>query len=311
MQAMFPTEPTNYNSPLCIASAQGLIESCRTTISLGADLDFEGHAFESALMLACAKRQFAVVKLLVRADTAGIEAQIIGRTPALCADGSDFMVSVQECGNCIETFAASPNGTTGSDTVPALQPYTDYCDSIGNGTQVDIDALLSSWSSLQATQSAIQLSLSSLGYNVSTTMTTTGTTMSDSTTATTAADPAADSQNTSVGDASSSPDVTVIVPAVVVPGVVVSILILFAGWLLVVRRRKRRQDTEKLSGQAIGFDGKAQLHADPFRPELEGESEARKQLASELQEASMVAELPARELVGAEMPSDTSGTNDR
>jgi ankyrin repeat protein len=67
MQALFPTEPLDYDSPLCIAAAQGLIESCRTIISLDADLNFEGHALGSALLLACAKRQFKVVKLLVRA----------------------------------------------------------------------------------------------------------------------------------------------------------------------------------------------------------------------------------------------------
>jgi ankyrin repeat protein len=67
MQAMFPTEPDDCDSPLCIAAAQGLIGSCRIIISLGADLNFEGHALGSALMLACAKRQFKVVKFLVRA----------------------------------------------------------------------------------------------------------------------------------------------------------------------------------------------------------------------------------------------------
>jgi ankyrin repeat protein len=67
MQAMFPTEPTDYDSPLCVAAAHGLVQSCCTLVSLGADLNFEGHALGSALMLACAKRQFKVVKFLVRA----------------------------------------------------------------------------------------------------------------------------------------------------------------------------------------------------------------------------------------------------
>jgi hypothetical protein len=67
MQAMFPTEPTDYDSPLCVAAAHGLVQSCCTLVSLGADLNFEGHALGSALMLACAKRQFKVAKFLVRA----------------------------------------------------------------------------------------------------------------------------------------------------------------------------------------------------------------------------------------------------
>ncbi|KAL3439943.1 hypothetical protein BJX65DRAFT_315274 [Aspergillus insuetus] len=135
------------------------------------------------------------------------------------------MVYAQRCGNCIESFAASPNGTAASDPVPVdFQEFLDYCDSIGNGTEaeVDINALLSSWSFLQATQSAIQMSFSSLGYNVSTTMTTT-TSVSVPTTA--ATDPAVESRNTTATDASGSPDVSIIVAAVVVPVVNVPLLL--------------------------------------------------------------------------------------
>jgi hypothetical protein len=224
------------------------------------------------------------------------------------------MVNVEQCGSCIESYSVSPNGTAASNPVPAdLQQFIDFCDGIGNGTQVDINALLSSWSSLQATQSAIQMSLSSLGYNLSTTttITTASTTTGVSNQTATATDPAADSQNTTAEEASSSPDVSVIVPAVVVPGVIVPIFLLVVGWLLIIRRRKRRRYQERRSRHSTDLEGKAQLPADPFRPELDGESTMRKQLPGELQEDGIVvAELPAREPAGAEMDSNTGGTND-
>jgi hypothetical protein len=76
-----------------------------------------------------------------------------------------------------------------------------------------------------------------------------------------------------------------------------------------IRRRKRRQYEGQGSRHATDFEGKAQLHADPFRSELDDENSMRKQLPSELQEDGIVvAELPSREPVGAEMDSSTGGT---
>jgi hypothetical protein len=59
------------------------------------------------------------------------------------------MAYLQDCGSCIESYATSPNDT--ASPVPEFQEFLDFCDGFGDGTQVDINALLSSWSSLQAT----------------------------------------------------------------------------------------------------------------------------------------------------------------
>ncbi|KAL4996475.1 hypothetical protein BDV10DRAFT_187128 [Aspergillus recurvatus] len=67
MQIMFPTEPQDSDSPLCVASARGLLKTCEALLSMGAKVDFDGHRLGSALMVACANGQFEVAKFLVRA----------------------------------------------------------------------------------------------------------------------------------------------------------------------------------------------------------------------------------------------------
>ncbi len=53
-------------SPLCLMSAAGNIRVMENLLQLGADPDYEGSPHGSALMVACASRQFEAVKLLVQ-----------------------------------------------------------------------------------------------------------------------------------------------------------------------------------------------------------------------------------------------------
>jgi hypothetical protein len=230
-----------------------------------------------------------------------------------------------DCTTCIERFIAADNGTASQqDLGPTFQQWINYCDSvqINNSTQeVDINALLSSWSSLAATQSALQQSLSSLGYDFSTTATTTegnlvtntaATLGGDSTLTPTAspADAAAgnrDGNRTNPGDGSESLDVGVVVSAVVVPVVALSLVMVLVSCVLMRRRRRRRIEAQQRQGilaSSDGYEGKAQLHSDPFRPELDGRGIVN-EVASTSRETSVMAELPAREPVGGEMDSSS------
>ncbi|KAL3483077.1 ankyrin repeat-containing domain protein [Aspergillus germanicus] len=65
--AMFPSEPRDGYSALCLAARCGDLECCRALVSMGTSLDFEGHDNGTALEVAIRCRQFGMVKYLVRA----------------------------------------------------------------------------------------------------------------------------------------------------------------------------------------------------------------------------------------------------
>ncbi|KAL3448807.1 hypothetical protein BJX65DRAFT_306811 [Aspergillus insuetus] len=92
-------------------------------------------------------------------DRAALEAQASNNIDIICAPHSVFLDLRVDCTTCIERFIAAENGTAlQQDLGPTFQQWINYCDTveINNSTQeVDINALLSSWSSLAATQSAL------------------------------------------------------------------------------------------------------------------------------------------------------------
>jgi hypothetical protein len=95
---------------------------------------------------------------------------------------------------------------------------------------------------------------------------------------------------------------------VVVPVVVLSLVLVFVGCVLMRRRRRKRIEVQKQHGtlaSSDGYDPKAQLHADPFRPELDGRGVV-SEVASTSRETSVMAELPASEPVGSEMDSTSN-----
>lgn len=210
---------------------------------------------------------------------------------------------MDQCTNCIKE--ATKSGTASEDLIPPeFTQWINYCASEGDGTdQIDaaqVSTLLASYSSLVASQSAIEEALSSKGYDLSTTTTDMPTTTTPGQRATpTVSETAASTPDADMdGSDTNSPNTKVIVPAVVVPVAVCLIAAAAVIWALMRRRRRRQMQQD--SGFPDGFDGKAQLHADEFRPELEAVTPA-KEKSTDPDEHRVVAELPARELVGSEM----------
>lgn len=62
-------EPSNSWSPLCMLAATGSILAVTNILQLGADYDFEGSPYGSALMVACSSGRLESVKILVRHGT--------------------------------------------------------------------------------------------------------------------------------------------------------------------------------------------------------------------------------------------------
>ncbi|KAL4968100.1 uncharacterized protein BDV14DRAFT_197330 [Aspergillus stella-maris] len=232
-------------------------------------------------------------------NAAGLEASFTGLTPALCENGSNFRVLYDQCVLCVRRFTTNSTSEQSNEAViPDFQRYLDYCETQNNETQlVDVNALLSSWSSHATAQTAIEESLSSAGYNITTT-----TTSSLNVTSPTTSSPDATATDSRISQANSSspPNVEVIVPAVVVPVVTVSIGLVIAAFFFLRLRRKRRMALLREGNKGPDYEGKAQLHADSLRPELDGMAVTE----SELSGTAQLAELPAREPVGSEMDAD-------
>ncbi|KAL3456779.1 ankyrin repeat-containing domain protein [Aspergillus heterothallicus] len=63
--AIFSSEPDSGFSALCVAAEYGYLDCCRALVSLGVNLDFEGHMDGSALEVAIRYRRLAIVKYLI------------------------------------------------------------------------------------------------------------------------------------------------------------------------------------------------------------------------------------------------------
>ncbi|KAI9370919.1 hypothetical protein BJX61DRAFT_63335 [Aspergillus egyptiacus] len=226
-------------------------------------------------------------------NAAALEAQAQDKSPALCEPGSDYMVAHRSCEDCIWSYldelVSSSEGPE-QDVVPLDLQFLGYCD----------DRLfeLLAFSSLLATQSALQESPSSTGYNFTTPTPTPRVESTPPAPPPTTTDSARQTETTAEPDSSESTPTQVIVPAVVVP--VVSLALAAASiWFLIRRRHKRSKAQQAMLSQVYEED-KPQLHADSIRPELDAVTTARAELDQDSQ-VSGPAELPAREPVGAEM----------
>lgn len=89
-----------------------------------------------------------------------IEAETQGKIPALCATGSPFLVDLNACGGCIDSF----NGSTANVTqfIPSFARFLDYCNSLNVSNATATNSLLLAINSEAGLISSLQAQLSSL-----------------------------------------------------------------------------------------------------------------------------------------------------
>lgn len=66
LRAFANAEPRDIWSPLCLSAVTGLTQAVTNLLQLGAEIDFEGSPYGSALMAACLSGRLESVKVLVR-----------------------------------------------------------------------------------------------------------------------------------------------------------------------------------------------------------------------------------------------------
>ncbi|KAL4812145.1 hypothetical protein BDW67DRAFT_193983 [Aspergillus spinulosporus] len=213
-----------------------------------------------------------------------LEAQRRGQMAALCADGSTFSYLVDQCRQCIERFvnSSSSNSTASAssgNTTAELNEFIAYCDEQGGAAATamthsatatdDVTASRSSTLGPAATAGSGDRNSSSEGLN------------------------GAGTENLT---SSGTSDISVIASAVIVP--VVALLVGSGLACALIRQWRKRRGMEEIGAAGGGSDDKAQLHADEFRPELDGLAIAKKKVVNMDED---LAELPAREPIWTEM----------
>jgi hypothetical protein len=153
--------------------------------------------------------------------------------------------------------------------------------------------------SLLEEKSSVDAQLSSFGFMDSTTISSATATSYMNTTSITQSPPRTiTSSNTSSPiNNGGGPSAQVLAPAITVPTVAAIIGIISGIFFYLRWRRSKQQPVSPPEDE----EGKAQLHADEFRPELDGRAINPELAGSQ----SVMAELPARELVGSEMAGHT------
>ena len=235
-------------------------------------------------------------------DEAALNAQHVGKNPSLCAPDSGFQQSFRACEKCLNQFRNDCSVSVPDDLVPSMQKYVDYCnDATGSGNDLEANAqkiqlLVKSNACLSSSLADLQSSLSH---------------------SSTEAPPAATSARPSSSPPATPPDrspeqppgniARTIVPAVVAPVAVVCIAFaILAYFLWRWRQRLRAKEAKVLEeiAEPSEFGGKAELPADKSRSELDGiATDAGNEGCKEL-DTNEVAELPAREVVAAEMDAN-------
>ncbi|KAJ5356258.1 hypothetical protein N7517_010867 [Penicillium concentricum] len=235
------------------------------------------------------KRNPQPYAIMTAVDDAVQEVQLSGKKPEICDSDSAFMINAGNCQLCIGKYS---NETYEDTILPLFGETLDYCKGITSGENktARIESLLSQ-------ESSLQIQLASLGYSVSSTRTTNSSpaTTTDSGSQVTVyrtaqAQPTADSSG-------KDSNISTIVPAVVVPVVVIGIVVVL-GFFFVRRRRSRQEGPAPIHSSLPPIE-KAQLHADEFRPELNGTGNAddsRPELEGTEPQAMRTLSLPPLEL---------------
>ncbi|KAJ5110507.1 hypothetical protein N7532_001042 [Penicillium argentinense] len=227
-------------------------------------------------------------------NDATIQVQSTGKTPELCEPNSNFMQSLSNCKSCIEKNSNS----TDAGTLGDLEPLLDYCNENSSTSNESIDELKSELASISAKIASLGGEMSTSATN--TPKTTLATTTSGSPGPVTVYATASGQKDTSSSSDSKS-QASIIAPAVVVPVVIVGLIIILGFFFY---RRRRSQNAAQLATNGPPPpDDKPQLHADDFRPELEGTGvNAVREV--EMEQHMPPAELPVREEVAREMDAN-------
>lgn len=102
-------------------------------------------------------------------DNALIEAQKVGKTPALCDPESVFQTDYSACNLCV---LANDNSTSPSNTTAIFAPYIDFCTNLnGSSTDPAQESYISSQQSQASLVSSVEAQYSSLGLLSSLTVT--------------------------------------------------------------------------------------------------------------------------------------------
>ncbi|PLB36075.1 uncharacterized protein BDW47DRAFT_54930 [Aspergillus candidus] len=232
----------------------------------------------------------------------------IGKNTSLCSADSDFQQLLKKCENCLTGRGNDCPGALPDDFVPSIQHFVNYCNNAtGSGSNDDLKANALKIESLVKSNACLRSSVDDLRSYRS--HSSTGAPPAATSARSSPLPPAAPSD----GSAERLPGniARTVVPAVVVPVVVLLIgLAILAYMLWRWRQRLQAKQAEVLeeSAEAPEFGGKAQLPADPFRPELDGVDTAAGKEEYKEMDSHEVAELPAREAVGVEM--DASGRHE-
>ncbi|KAJ5404264.1 hypothetical protein N7509_004135 [Penicillium cosmopolitanum] len=213
-------------------------------------------------------------------NDAFMEGQAEGKTAKLCESDSPFMKALQNCSTCVDGSSLEGFNGTLQNQFSEFSIWLRYCNTTltKSSEQSRVQSLLAKESDLLASAQALGSQIASLGINSSlaiATATATGTQSSTFLTTTSGsqglvtvyATQTASGSGNSAGSKSHS-NATTIAPAVVVPVVAVAIIAVL-GFFFVRRRRLRKVKDSNLNTQPP-MDDKPQLHADEFRPELEG-----------------------------------------
>ncbi|PLN82363.1 hypothetical protein BDW42DRAFT_166657 [Aspergillus taichungensis] len=237
-------------------------------------------------------------------NDAAVHGQSTGMDASMCSADSDFQQSLRKCEKCLTGRGNDCSGALPDGLVPLVQQFVDYCNNAtGPGSNDDLEANARKIESLVESNACLSSSLADLQSSLSH--------------ASTGAPPAATSARSSSSPPAAPSDgspqhppgnnTRTGVPAVVAP--VVFVLAGFAILAYLFWRRRQRLRAKQMgvveeSAESPEFGGKAQLPADPFRPELDGvDTAAGKEEYKDL-DTHEVAELPAREAVGVEMDAN-------
>ncbi|KAH8684490.1 hypothetical protein BGZ60DRAFT_166997 [Tricladium varicosporioides] len=233
-----------------------------------------------------------------------IEAQKLGKSPALCAVNSTFQLNYANCTQCITANSNSTVQSLQSYINPQFESIISFCttSSVTNSSSSpEQQSLASSLASQASYFSSVLSQASSLGYLKPSTTTQLLTVIQTPNTFTSAQ--ISSPTQTSLPIVPAKPTNKAWIAGAVIAPLLLLVAILFAAYYL--WRRKR---TTMRGGQEAGVEEKKEggLVDEVYKAQLHGESMPRHELdADQTSERRVISELPALEVVGSELDTKT------